>query len=599
MADWEERGFASYRECMLADKAKYGVCGQTMADRRRQEERCLNAERLDMLAARKEAEEKEFDEDVEVVEPNANLAGRFKQAAATLPGFSQRPNSQRQFQEHLAQEKAAAEAPGRKKDDLNPAQREALTQLEELIYSDDDELGLDTPKTGIEMLYIEENNAKFVLVAASQGLKQLDGRVMADLENDPIYRDMPPGLKSLYHPQIKHLKKEVERRSMLTKQKVRMKSANKTSIMGWLKMNPDQDKYNVSWIRQEETKMYLELKAAKEESDAQEKEKLKNANWSVPAPFLRLACCLVHDKVKSALMMKDATLLRDELDARNNQERPKLWNELAAEVYNDNTVVFYTEALPELHMFFAEPIELKFEEMPGGAVTPEEVKTRWGDCRARLIAIIMDWERSGNGFGQRDQKDKSWGHFSPDHLNLEAGDNRASFIRPALGHRLYHLYLWHLADKEGILMHVLNVLAKDVGGDSDNIPGGTSQVQRRRKRIDEGKEETKRRNNFRTAVSSSLKDIAVSNRLLAVDTAIANKEEGIRHEETKVHQFNLAKLRERTEELRDYYGTLIDHHKDRVGDLYDELAALKQERVACMTAAPPVEEEENHGDDEE
>ena len=132
-------------------------------------------------------------------------------------------------------------------------------------------------------------------------------------------------------------------------------------------------------------------------------------------------------------------------------------------------------------------------------------------------------------------------------------------------------------------MNVLNLLSPAVAADSENIPGGTALVQRRRKRVDEGKEESQRRNKFRSDVTNSLAEIALSNRLLAMDMAIANKEEGIRLEEGRVHEFRLASFKARDEpELKDYYQSLISHHSSRVTDYTDELNTMKNERWALL-----------------
>ena len=90
------------------------------------------------------------------------------------------------------------------------------------------------------------------------------------------------------------------------------------------------------------------------------------------------------------------------------------------------------------------------------------------------------WEASGNGFGQRQRNDNTFGHFSVEHEEQEDGDNRANFLRTHLGHRLHHLYLWQIADKMGVLQDVLCVINAEVGGDGDNIHTDTAQVQHRR-----------------------------------------------------------------------------------------------------------------------
>lgn len=90
--------------------------------------------------------------------------------------------------------------------------------------------------------------------------------------------------------------------------------------------------------------------------------------------------------------------------------------------------------------------------------------------------MISDWEKSGNGFGQRSTDDDEWGRFKSDAVN---GDNRASFLR---NHKEHILYFWDLSDKEDIMGPVLNVLSKDVSVDCDgNIAVDTSKTQFKRK----------------------------------------------------------------------------------------------------------------------
>ena len=96
--------------------------------------------------------------------------------------------------------------------------------------------------------------------------------------------------------------------------------------------------------------------------------------------------------------------------------------------------------------------------MPGGEISPEEVKTRFNDARAKVISLISDWEKSGNGFGQRREADSDFGHMTEDHL--QDGDVRSSFLKDWKGQKEHHLCLWHLADSLGILCNVVNVLSK-------------------------------------------------------------------------------------------------------------------------------------------
>ena len=124
--------------------------------------------------------------------------------------------------------------------------------------------------------------------------------------------------------------------------------------------------------------------------------------------------------------------------------------------------------------------------------------------------IIADWEKSGNGFGQRNcSDDKDYGHFTDEHLQLEEGDNRMNFVKTHLGQRSHHAYFWDISEEVGVLDNVLNVLSDDVAADCDNVPSGTATVQNKRRKIDlEAKEEADM--NLRIRVQQSLDSIAVS-----------------------------------------------------------------------------------------
>ena len=96
---------------------------------------------------------------------------------------------------------------------------------------------------------------------------------------------------------------------------------------------------------------------------------------------------MTHDEALLAIRNKDTCLDRQQLDARNSDVRPSTFEEVVSKLYNNPTVEFFTECLPELHMTFAEPIDLHFQYMPGGEITPEDVKKKVGDARAKLIQV--------------------------------------------------------------------------------------------------------------------------------------------------------------------------------------------------------------------
>ncbi len=133
--------------------------------------------------------------------------------------------------------------------------------------------------------------------------------------------------------------------------------------------------------------------------------------------------------------------------------------------------------------------------MPGHS-TPEEVKSRMADFGTKLMAVVSKWELSGNGFGQRAQKDKGFGHLEEEHF---LDNNRRAFLQ---GYRSHILYLWHLSNEEDILQSVKSALDPDCAANSNSVP----EVKPSNKK---GKAEDDERH-FREHVSSSFDTISFS-----------------------------------------------------------------------------------------
>ena len=85
--------------------------------------------------------------------------------------------------------------------------------------------------------------------------------------------------------------------------------------------------------------------------------------------------------------MRDDCMARDELDARGHKDRPLAYDEIVVNLYNNETFVPVTEALPDMHNTFAQPMELPFAEMPGGKISSDAVKVRMSESRAKLLQV--------------------------------------------------------------------------------------------------------------------------------------------------------------------------------------------------------------------
>ena len=355
-----------------------------------------------------------------------------------------------------------------------------------------------------EAFYLAKGNCKKVLLAMCFGLATEDGsRKLADLESEP-YSSLS---KTRCHPNLQIYRQEIVRRCRAVGVKPpRCSNYSKGRCVTWLLENPVKAEDCVSFLLQIKDEYWSIQNAAATEKAEIAKDKLRTANWCSNKPFLRLYCCMVHDKAREALLRKDDCLTRCQLDAgRSSYERPKTFEEIVAAIYNDEDFVPVTESLPTLHVFFGDTIELPFSNMPGGEIDAEEVKCRYTDCRAKLIVMVKDWEKSGNGFGQRARDSDDYGRFSEAHVTeLAEGDNQGSFMLTRDGHREHHLYLWHLANTMGVLSNVLTVLSKAVAADGDSAPTDCSSSRKKRKKQEEGATQ------FQHSITSSLAYIAVS-----------------------------------------------------------------------------------------
>jgi hypothetical protein len=183
----------------------------------------------------------------------------------------------------------------------------------------------------------------------------------------------------------------------------------------------------------------------------------------------------------------------------------------------------------------------------------------------------------------RDTEDDQYGSFTVEHGNLRDGDNRASFIHVNLGHRVHHLYLWHLADKMGALKNVLSTLSAEVGADGDNVHTDTSQVQNKRKRTEEEEEEKRELRSYRASLSDSIRTLAASNKADAITnmlSAITHKQEMLVMLEDKMEKYELQKME--YEDAGDvgrieYYGKQLGVLQKRHGEYSKDIRDLKAE----------------------
>ncbi|CAB9512535.1 hypothetical protein SEMRO_541_G163160.1 [Seminavis robusta] len=292
------------------------------------------------------------------------------------------------------------------------------------------------------------------LMAMCIGLKTFDLREAGNVDVEP-YCSMK--LKKKVTPTQKHFCEEIRRRCILEGLVPGPKCGNweKKKCVAWLQAHPLDNKNDRAFVIAEERKLFdMVTKSDLEKEDKSEK-KEKASPWVDTQPYIRLIECMLDDSIRESFLEMHRLGDREELDARNSEDRPETVFESCARLFNDPNHEVFSRCLPDLHFTFAEVLDCCFDHMPG-RITPDEVKRRWGDCRAKLIKIIAKWELSGNGFGQRVEEDDEFGHMGDD--ELQCGENRANFLDSKTKEHI--LYLWHVSDDQEILKNVLSVISE-------------------------------------------------------------------------------------------------------------------------------------------
>jgi len=459
----------------------------------------------------------------------------------------------------------------------------------------------------------QSDNSKSLLLIVSFGLASLQGpdRCLGDADVEP-YKSFKPRNKIC--SSNKEMAAEVARRATVMNIKEKGKPPKPSNwaakkLVDWLRQCPRLDRDDIAFLRQAEFALCTALSSAAAET-AEQKENTKRQVWTGNEPCLRLCLCATDDKTRDASLTKDILLNRPELDARNNENRPKTFEEVVTELFNDETFTPHTEALPNLSSTFAEPIELPFSLMPG-PIAPEQVKSKLADSRVKLMNIVNRWERSGNGFGQ--QRDEEGEHENPidyqnpaeddddcdveddrtnkrgvdveqdvgdnfGHLideNFMDGDNRQSFVWCSESEKDHHLHWWHVLDSQGVLSKVINKLDRTVAVDCDSQLPDVTQVGHRGEKRKQGKDQSVKEDvAFRTEVGGALSG-------LTYQAMIENRDRVRR----TANSLKVQKLSEPDQEIKEELATMVDETQRDLDQIeeqmldYERKFKLKQKKT--------------------
>jgi hypothetical protein len=406
------------------------------------------------------------------------------------------------------------------------------------------------------------------LMAMCIGLKSFDERTLGDAAVEP-YASMKHRKK--VNPTQKHMCEEIKRRSTaIGEDTPTCKYWTKEKLLLWLNDNPVSEPDDLLFLVSEEKKLFDVVNSSKKEATAvSETSSSRAAPWTTNEPYLRLYHAIFHEDVQPLLMSMNDVMDRSTLDARNSSARPETFFEAVARIFNDDIIFFSTDILPDLHYSFAHSLLLDFDDMPG-PVTPEEVKKRFADARAKLIKIISKWELSGNGFGQRALGDDDFGHMSEE--NLEAGENRGNFLDSMTKEHI--LYFWYLADKNELMKNVLNVIADTSSADSENYQttskSSDTVVSNHRKR----KSEARLANEFRVVMGDALSNMSVASMLEQLRSAEA---QAMKYEELLITTDN--------ERLKSLYKRYADKEEKRVLEIQSALDSVRKQRTMAVDSS--------------
>jgi hypothetical protein len=280
--------------------------------------------------------------------------------------------------------------PGARPDEVGPEQADpevlSTASTVECEYEED----LNAPVVGdCERYWKHHGKSQAVVIAMAQGLVRVCGEpyqvlYLFDMDKDEVVKSCPQ--KHLLLPARKHLVDECLRRSTKHKIKPVKKSSKTAELLSWMKLHAVKDRDDLAFIRRECKKIYDLLKDQADELAMVVTEKQSVKNWNTMEPWQRLYHCAAMDGARELDTMEGRGKRKDQIDARNLEAHPPSYYAKVAEYYNSDRVIA-TYQWPEVADAFAEMKLLDINEMPGGRITADEVKTRLADTRAKLIVV--------------------------------------------------------------------------------------------------------------------------------------------------------------------------------------------------------------------
>ena len=144
----------------------------------------------------------------------------------------------------------------------------------------------------------------------------------------------------------------IRRAGALTFKAPRKKNYSRPACLNWLQKTPIVNSDDIKFITDEVKNFSAALSNEEKEQNVLLGESKKKAFWTTINPHLRLWHCLTHDMSKVVFNKTQDVLNREELDGRNNYERPKTYWEVVSGLFNDVSFEPTSYLLSDLHHSF-------------------------------------------------------------------------------------------------------------------------------------------------------------------------------------------------------------------------------------------------------
>jgi hypothetical protein len=264
-----------------------------------------------------------------------------------------------------------------------------------------------------------------------------------------------------------------------------------TKCTEWLEENPIQDQDDISFLKNEVSRLSNIIICAereREEEQARQQGGSTGMPWRGALPYLRLILCVIQDDIKLSYLRRADVMNHQYLDGRHSESRPPTAFELISDKWN-NPSFNPVAPVSNCHYDFATAIDCSHHlvgtMMPA---TPQKVEDHLASFRTHLNRIIEMWERSGQGDGGYhaagedskvdegfeiiDQASPRFGALASRNPRALAG--RAAFLH---GKPSYLLYFWELADQHQLLRSALQRFDEDSGAsDASSAPSAISRT---------------------------------------------------------------------------------------------------------------------------